>query len=75
MKLGPGEAALLIIRRSDVEPKKYFFAVRKSDSSFNDQTKDLRLVGVQDALLELGGELDFGVALEKAIAAIREIQP
>jgi hypothetical protein len=75
VKLEPGEAVVLIIRRSETEPPKYFFAVRKSGSSFDEKTKDFQLFGLQETLLELGEKLDFSVAMEKAIASIKEIQP
>ncbi len=76
MELQPGEAAILIIRRNDErEPKKYFFAVRTSESSFDQQTKDFQMSGFQHTELELGENLDFEVALEKAIAAIQKLKP
>lgn len=75
MKLEPGEAAVLIIRRSETQPPKYFVAARKSGSSFDERTKDLQLHGVQETLLELGENLEFSIAMEKAIASIREVQP
>jgi hypothetical protein len=75
VKLQSGEAAVLIIRRSETEPPKYFFAVRKSGSSFDGTTKDFQLHGLQKTLLELGDNLEFSIAMEKAIASIREVQP
>jgi len=74
MELQAGEAAILIIRRSETEPKKYFFAVRKSESSFS-QHKDIQIAGFQKTELELGEDLDFEEALEKVISAIRELKP
>jgi hypothetical protein len=75
MKLSPGEAAVLIIYRNETDPLKYFLAVRKGSSSFNQGSHDFQLHGPQQAVLELGHELDFHAALEKAITAIREFQP
>jgi hypothetical protein len=75
MKLQPGEAAVLIIRRSETEPTKYWFAVRKSGSSFDHTTHDFQLGGLQEAVSELGENLPFADALEKAIAAIRKVEP
>jgi hypothetical protein len=75
MKLQPGEAAVLIIRRSETEPKTYFFALRKGRSHFNDTTKDFHLDEIQEAVLELGERFEFADALERGIEAIREIEP
>ncbi len=75
MKLQPGEAAVLIVRRSETEPPRYFFTVRKSESSFDEATKDFRLFGAQETLLELGESLEFSTAMEKAIDSIRQVRP
>jgi hypothetical protein len=75
MRLEPGEAAVLIIRRSETDSTKYWFGVRKSGFSFDHTTNDFLLGGLQEAVLELGDHLQFADALEKAIAPIREVQP
>jgi len=75
MTLEPGEAVVLIIRRNETGLSKYFLAVRKSQSSINPATGDFQLFPLQQSVLELGHESDFSIALEKAIEAIREIQP
>ena len=75
MKIEPGEAAVLIIHRNEADPTKYFFAVRKSRASFNQTKHDFKLDGLQETVLELGEHLPFSDALEKAIAAVREIKP
>ena len=74
MKLSPGEAAVLIIYRNETDPLKYFLAVRKGSSSFNQGSHDFQLHGPQQAVLELGHELDFHAALEKAIIDCRKKQ-
>ena len=74
MKLQPGEAAVLIIRRNDGTLAKYWFAVRKAGSSFDHATHDFQLCGAQEVVSELGEDLPFAEALEKAIAAIRRVE-
>ena len=74
MKLEPGEAVVLIIRRSETNPARYFVAVRQSTSSIDPQSNDFQLHGGQESVLELGNEPKFPVAMEKAIAAIREVE-
>jgi hypothetical protein len=73
--LRPGEAAVLIVRRSDTEPRRYFIAIRKSSSSFDPATHDFQLDGLQEALLELGEPSDFERALDTAFDEIRNIRP
>jgi hypothetical protein len=75
VKLHPGEAAVLIIRRNEREPTKYWFAVRRSEGSFDQTTHDFQLSGLQEVVSELGESLPFADALEKAIAAIRTVEP
>jgi hypothetical protein len=75
MNLKSGEAMVLIIRRSETQPTNYFFAVRKSESSFNKQSNDFQLHGGQESVLEVSKEIGFPVARETAISAIRELQP
>jgi len=74
MRIEPGEAAVLIIRRSEAEPTKYWTAVRKATSSFDPTTNDVQLFD-QVAVLELGDRLPLAEALENAIATIRSIEP
>lgn len=73
--LQPGEAAVLIVRRSETEPRRYFIAIRKSSSSFDPATHDFQLHGLQEALLELGEPSDFERALDTAIGEMRNIRP
>lgn len=74
MKLEPNEAAVLIVHRTDANPPRYFVAVRKAGGSFNTASHDFQLDSAQQSILELGYEQDLPVAVEKAIAAIREIE-
>ena len=73
--LGPGEAVVLLIRRSESEPPRYFVAIRKSSSSFDPATHDFQLHGLQEALLELGEPTDLRRALETAAGEIKRIKP
>jgi hypothetical protein len=50
-------------------------AVRKSGSSIDRSTRDFELGGLQESVLDLGDHLQFADGMEKAIAAIREVQP
>jgi hypothetical protein len=59
MKLRPGEAVALVIRRGEDEPFNHFVAVRKSESSFDFGSNDFRLDCGQETLFEIpqGAEL------------------
>jgi hypothetical protein len=72
--LKPGEALVLIVRRGDVEPTKYFVAVRRSTSSFDQLSHDFKFDGVQEAVLELGEHFDLRVALDKAAEVFEKLQ-
>ena len=73
-ELQPGEAVVLIVRRSETEPRRYFIAIRKSSSSFDPATLDFQLHGLQEALLELGEPSDFERALATAVGEIKNIR-
>ena len=66
MNLNPGEAAVLIIRRDESDPKNYFIGVRKSESCFDPQSHDFQLQGGQTSILEPSHGLDYKAALEEA---------
>jgi hypothetical protein len=71
MALQPGEAAVLIIRRNESQPEKYFFAVRTSmTSSFNQSTHDFQIGSFQVPVTELGERSDVQSALDAAVAII-----
>lgn len=74
-KLNPGEAAVLLIRRSESDPSKYFLAVRRSESEFDPGTKDFIFGGFQVPVAAFGEPNDFAAAFEKATAAIRQFGP
>jgi hypothetical protein len=72
--LNPGEAAILILRRSETEHDKHFVAVRRIQrSSFDRETKDFKIDGAQSAVLELGDTTDYQSELDQAIKAMKAI--
>jgi hypothetical protein len=73
MKLNPGEAAILIIRRSNAAPEKYFLDVRRSESSFDEVTKDFVFSDFQFLVAQFGEPEDFNKAFGEAVAAIRKL--
>ncbi len=75
MNLNPGEAAVLLIRRSESDPSKYFLAVRRSESKFDQGGNDFVFGPFQIAVAEFGEPDDFAAAFEKAAAAIRQFGP
>jgi hypothetical protein len=75
MPLKPGETAVLIIRRSDTEPEKYFFAVRRSITSSFDDRNDFHIGPFQVPVNELMERTDFDAALDKAIDGLKKIKP
>ncbi len=74
MKLRPGEAAVLIIRRSDTEPSSHFVAVRKSESSFDIGSNDFLIHNAQETLYEIPGGMEPYTALEEAISIMHSIE-
>jgi hypothetical protein len=75
MKLRSNESLVLIIHKTNTGSAKYFVAVRKAENSFDQHSHDFQLNSGQEAVLELGHEPDVLVAIEQAIAKIREFQP
>lgn len=74
MPLQPGEAAALIIRRSETDPTKYFLAVRRSiTSSFHPTTNDFQLGPCQVPHAELMERTDYQVALDEAFQRLLEL--
>jgi len=73
MILNPGEAAVLIVRRSKTEPQKYFFAVRTSMNSTFDTGKDFEIGSPQRAVKELQERADVDQALHEAFEAIKNL--
>lgn len=74
MKLRPGEAAVLIIRRSDTEPSNHFVAVRKSESSFDRGSNDFLLHNAQESLFEIPAGMDLKTAMEEAISVMHSTE-
>lgn len=75
MQLDPGEAAILIIRRSESEPEKYFLSVRRSASSFSVPTNDFELGAAQIPVAEFGEPIDFDLSFSEAVSAVRAFGP
>lgn len=74
MKLRPGEAAVLIIRRSENDPSSHFVAVRKSESSFDPGSKDFLVHNAQESLFEIPARMEPKTAIEEAIFIIRSVE-
>ena len=73
--LNPGEAAILLIRRSESDADKYFLAVRRSESGFDQMRNDFVFGPFQIPVAEFGEPDEFAAAFEKAVAAIRQFGP
>jgi hypothetical protein len=71
MGLKKGEAIVLIVSSSGVEPGKYFLAVRRSEVWEFDKGKDFHIGSPQIPVAELGHCADVGKALDEAVAAIK----
>jgi uncharacterized beta-barrel protein YwiB (DUF1934 family) len=74
MKLRPGEAAVLIVRRSETELSNHFVAVRQSESSFDIGLKDFQLHNAQKSLFEIPVGMKPETALEEAISILHSIE-
>jgi hypothetical protein len=74
MKLRPGEAAVLFIRRSEIEPSSHFVAVRKSESSFDIGSNDFLLHNAQESLFEIPDGMEPKTAMEEAISIMQSIE-
>jgi hypothetical protein len=72
MEVRPGEAVALIIRRNDLEPFDYCLTARKSESSFDEGSKDFHLHGAQEVILGMQKDLTFDIAVEQAIIGIKD---
>jgi hypothetical protein len=75
MNLNPGEAAILLIRRSDTDPRKYFVAVRRAKSQFHQETNDYIFGPFHVAAGEFGNAENFGVALNRVVAIVKKFGP
>jgi hypothetical protein len=74
MKLRLGEAAVLIIRRSETEPSSHFVAVRKSESSFDIGSNDFLLHNAQESLFEIPVGMEPKTAMQEAISIMHSIE-
>jgi len=71
MAFQPGEAVVLIVRRSEIDPQKCFLAVRSSrTSSFNDVTRDFDFGTLQDVICRFDERSDLESAFNEAVAAM-----
>lgn len=75
VKIEPGNAAVLIVRRDKGEKSRYVFSVRTCSYTIASATGDIQLGDLQNAILELNLEADFRAGLEKAIEEIRKVEP
>jgi len=73
MALDPGEAAVLFIRRSEMQPKHYFVTVRRSEKSSFDQQHDLQIAAFQILVAERRECSDLESTLAEAISALTNI--
>lgn len=71
--LKPGDAVVLIVRRSENAPFKYFVDARRSESSSFDPKHDFYIGTPQVHVSGDGNTDDPGSALAAAVAAIRQI--
>ena len=71
--LKPGEAAVLIVRRSEQRPDKFFFAVRRSETSSFDERNDFQIGPFQFPVAELGSRDDFESAINEAVIALKGV--
>jgi hypothetical protein len=69
--LKPGEAAVLIVRRSDQDHDKYFLAVRRSETSFFDGRNDFEIGPFQIPVRELREHSDCQAALNQAVEVLK----
>jgi hypothetical protein len=74
MKLRPGEAVVLIVRRSEAEPSSHFVAVRSSESSFDPGSNDFQLNNAQETSFEIPIGMEPRTAMEEAISIMHSIE-
>ena len=74
MKLRPGEAAVLVIRRGEDAPFSHFVAVRKSESLFDVGSNDFRFDCGQETLFEMPQGAEPKAAVQEAISKLEEIE-
>jgi hypothetical protein len=73
MALDPGEAAVLFIRRSEMQPEHYFLAVRRSGKPSFDQQHDLQIGAFQILVAERRECSDLQSTLAEVISALTNI--
>jgi hypothetical protein len=70
--LEPGEAVVLILRRSEFDPSRYFVAVRGAGVTPFDRVHDIQIGPYQIPAHELENTLDVSGTVKKATQAFKE---
>ena len=70
--LEPGEAVVLILRRSEFDPNRYFVAVRGAGVTPFDRVHDIQIGPYQIPTHELENTLDIPGTVKRATQAFKE---
>lgn len=70
--LEPGEAVVLILRRSEFDPNRYFIAVRGAGVTPFDRVHDIQIGPYQIPAHELENTLDFSGTIKKATQTLKD---